>query len=816
MRTRDSRESIGPMLSFAWHRLSERPTMWVFAAACALLLAVPGALAATHLATPFVALVLTGDLGLAMTLLPEPFTGSAAPAAWAAVATSAFTALLIWSRLFAAGVWVSATDEPAGLRAALQATRAEWRSVALLYLQSYLVIAALLVGVMAIGLTVAGGEVFTATGMFAIGFAALLRSAVRVTATTAIRAAVLDGCRSSASWRRAVEILKERRADAAAVWFALVAAGAGVWMGGRLISPVLQDTSLEYPATTGYAVTRELAQVLLAVPLEAFLIALSLGAWTALYAGIERNRPVAKPSQPLIPRALAAVVGLTILANGIPTIVDASWSDRQEEAAETIASREVSLDDILSSSTLTVPKTSTAYEVRASIDERSLRWTTRIRYTNETGDNLSTLGLHVYPAAYERDLSDIPLAPELLQSDYGGIVRTTARSGDVEVDNVSLNGGSIRYSLDDTALTVELPRPLRPGESLRLRLSLSGELPVFPERYGIWDGMTLLGNWVPVVAERRDGEWLFDPFGGIGDPFFADVADYSVAIEADERQSVIGTGLLTKIEQSGPERRTWYFDASAVRDVAFAVAPFVRALEERVGDVTVRSWYPAQDRLSGAANLDTATSAIARYTEMFGPLPNDEVEVVSTNGRLGGMEYPGVVFMGRTAGSLEGLPVLPDLLRYAGFTDAQRRYVLGHELAHQWWYAAVGNDGVREPWLDEAFAEVSTILWLRDRERDDRTWRMTNLSENIPRATSNIFSTVGDFSSNREYSATVYSAGAATLLELRDVVGPQRFIDILRTYYQENVLQIARIEDFIEIVRDVGGEEAAQILTRGR
>ena len=805
------------MLSFAWHRVSERPTMWVVAAACALLLAVPGALAATHLATPFVALLLTGDVGLAMTLLPEPLSGSSAPAGWAAVAIAAVIALLIWSRLFAAGVWVSAPgEEPAGLRAALHATRVEWRSVALLYLQSYVVIAALIVGVLAAGLAVAGGEGFTAMGLFAIGVVALLRSAVRVTATTAIRAAVLDGCNSSASWRRALEILRERRTDAAAVWFALVASGAAVWMGGRLISPVLQDTALEYPATTRYAVTREIAQVLLAVPLEAFLIALSLGAWTALYAGIERNRAAVKPIQPLIPRALAAVVGLTIVANGIPTIVDASWSDRQEEAAETIASREISLDDVLSSPTVTVPRSSTAYDVRASIDDRNLGWTTRIRYTNETDDNLTTIGLHVYPAAYSRDLADIPLAPELLQTDYGGIVRTTARPGDVAVDNVWVNGESVEYSLDDTALSVELGRPLAPGASLRLRVALSGELPVFPERYGTWDGMTLVGNWVPVVAKRRDGKWLFDPFGGIGDPFFADVADYSVAIEADDRQWVVGTGVLTKIEQSGPGRRTWHFDAAAVRDVAFTVAPFVRALEERVGGVTVRSWYQAQDRLSGAANLDTATSAIARYTEMFGPLPLEEVEVVSTNGRLGGMEYPGVVFIGRTAGSLEGLPVLPDLLRYAGFTDAQRRYVLGHELAHQWWYAVVGNDGVREPWLDEAFAEVSTILWLRDRERDDRTWRMTNFSENIPEASSHIYSSVRDFSSNADYSATVYSAGAATLLELREEVGAQRFIEIMRTYYEQNALQIATIGDFIEVARDVGGDEAAQILTRVR
>jgi pimeloyl-ACP methyl ester carboxylesterase len=38
-------------------------------------------------------------------------------------------------------------------------------------------------------------------------------------------------------------------------------------------------------------------------------------------------------------------------------------------------------------------------------------------------------------------------------------------------------------------------------------------------------------------------------------------------------------------------------------------------------------------------------------------------------------------------------------------------YVAAHEVAHQWWYAVVGNDIYREPWLDEAFAQYSGIIY---------------------------------------------------------------------------------------------------------
>ena len=30
-----------------------------------------------------------------------------------------------------------------------------------------------------------------------------------------------------------------------------------------------------------------------------------------------------------------------------------------------------------------------------------------------------------------------------------------------------------------------------------------------------------------------------------------------------------------------------------------------------------------------------------------------------------------------------------------------------HELAHEWWYALIGDDQARDPWLDEAFASYS-------------------------------------------------------------------------------------------------------------
>ena len=68
---------------------------------------------------------------------------------------------------------------------------------------------------------------------------------------------------------------------------------------------------------------------------------------------------------------------------------------------------------------------------------------------------------------------------------------------------------------------------------------------------------------------------------------------------------------------------------------------------------------------------------VARY----GPPPFPPINLARLPISGGGIEYPGAILL------------LDD-----------SRVVTVHELAHQWFYAMVGNSQARDPWLDEAFA----------------------------------------------------------------------------------------------------------------
>ena len=56
-------------------------------------------------------------------------------------------------------------------------------------------------------------------------------------------------------------------------------------------------------------------------------------------------------------------------------------------------------------------------------------------------------------------------------------------------------------------------------------------------------------------------------------------------------------------------------------------------------------------------------------------------------------------------------------LSFVGSGDFMR-LVVDHETAHQWFYALVGNDQARDPWLDETLA----------------TWAQTRLGSGEPRS----------------------------------------------------------------------------------
>ena len=807
------------MLGYAWRVLTRHRSLWGPTTACALVAALPGVLVATVLSPSLTALLLSGDPVVAYRLLPDPLVsgGITGALAWIGVVATSIVVVAAWTRLYIAALWVSLEDRDTSLRAALKDTKGRWRTAFAIHLEALVAVGTVLCAtgfLFFIGPAGGGGG----TGAFlVITIVLLFRSVVRVASTLALRAAAFDNVDHQTAWRRGFEIMHIRRSEAIAAWMMLVAIGAALWIGGRLITPVLQETLLAYPHNSGYTTARELVQLIYAVPIEAFLLALSIGVWTAVYLGGDalRETPPARErsgADPWTIRALALLVLLVLIGNGIPTAIDARYDRSIDRGRAAVEEREITPEDAVRSPVDIAGPSGNAYTVNATLNDDDLTWTTRIDYTNETAASMNDIGIHVYPAAYTRSVEDLPLARDLAANDISGSFTRLASAGEFEVVALSVDGSSADHTRDETAVLVKLDASLMPGRTVEIEVRLRAKLPRYPERFGIWENQTLLGNWIPVVAQREGGSWRLDEYGPVGDPFFSSVADYDITFDVPEREQIVGTGILTSVEEASPGRRTWHFVAHEVRDAAFVVGPFLRGLEQNVGKVIVRSWFDADQRLEGSETLTTAVSAMEHFVTAYGDLPFDEAEVVETGGSFGGMEYPGIVFISDAEASLQGLPLIPELLEHSGFNHAIRTYVTGHELAHQWWYAAVGNDQVREPWLDEALAEISVREWLAKVEGDTDTFLMTNLTSEVVPRRAVLGAGIDDFGTNAGYTDAVSLEGAAVLFQLKGTLGNERFAELLRDYYDRNLQGIGTTESFLETLREVGGQAAVDEL----
>ena len=128
------------------------------------------------------------------------------------------------------------------------------------------------------------------------------------------------------------------------------------------------------------------------------------------------------------------------------------------------------------------------------------------------------------------------------------------------------------------------------------------------------------------------------------------------------------------------------------------------------------------------------------------------------------MEYSGLISMsGRAFDAYQETPV-------AGLVN-----LTAHEIAHQWWYGAVGNDQVYEPWLDESFAKYSEVLFYERYHPDFVDWWWRN---HIHRRNSGgpLDATIYDFDDTPTYIDQVYAQGARFLADLRALMGDRRLL----------------------------------------
>jgi hypothetical protein len=428
-------------------------------------------------------------------------------------------------------------------------------------------------------------------------------------------------------------------------------------------------------------------------------------------------------------------------------------------------------------------------EVTVDWERHELSGVERLSYTNNEDRPLPEIYLRLYPNAEH----------------YA--------EGELDIVQVMVDGREVEYQVRQTVLEVPLSPPLSPEETIELAIGFSVTVPQRPDRFGYAGDVMSLGHWYPMLSVYDDEGWHLDPYVDLGDAFYSETGLYTVYLTLPEELVVAASGIEESEMLHRARRKTLVFRSGAMRDFALAISPNYRVASAGVGEVTVNSYYLPDDEEAGREALDVAVQAVQIYGELFGPYPYTELDVVETpfmiEGMPGGMEFPGIVF------------ISSELYR-PGFFASEQDTVIVHEIAHQWWYAVVGNDEVDDPWLDEAFAVYSSILFFEKAQGMEEAQEQMLAQGQLPwfmavmtDADRPVGTSLLEFDDLFSYSGIVYGKGAVFLARLRETLGDEAFFAMLRRYYAGHKYGVVQPQDFLQAIHETpGGEQGAAIYDR--
>src|SRR6266540_1369142 len=424
------------------------------------------------------------------------------------------------------------------------------------------------------------------------------------------------------------------------------------------------------------------------------------------------------------------------------------------------------------------------YDLRMWIDTETgvLTGTEQISFSNRTSATLGDIALR--------------LSPNFPADVFG-------KGGDVRMDvtgaAVAGRPAKVDYAAQQTAVLLALPRPLEPGAATTLSVTYTATLR--PWRDGTWP----LPSYYPMLAVRDSTGWRLD-VTTFADHVYADSAFYTAEITAPANLSVVASGSTIATGAYDKRSTTYRVRSGPVREFALTVGDFstVQAVAGANGDVALNVYTARGTRLDTQQIADLAAEALADFDRRFGPYPYAELDIqLLPYDYDGGDEYPGLI-----------------LVYSDGQVDAETRYVAAHEVAHQWWYGVVGNDIYHAPWLDEALAQYSGIIYDEDIagaavaetdwEREVlRRYRGALDDGDLP-----IGLSIGDYPTFNVYYRTIYGKGAVFLGMLREQVGDEAFFKGLQTYYQSQRYQVATTQDIQQAFEQASGRDLEAIFRK--
>lgn len=405
------------------------------------------------------------------------------------------------------------------------------------------------------------------------------------------------------------------------------------------------------------------------------------------------------------------------------------------------------------------------YNIHAFLNEekKNLKGSETITYHNNSNDNLDYLWLQLDENEHSSiNNADFPMSstlPKTLNIDQLNISEIPKKDNGfgVTIENITdASGKPLSYSINKTMMRIDLPKPLKKGETYsfnvewnymisdRIKMGGRGGFEYFPE-----DGNDLftMTQWFPRMCVYSDFHgWQNHQFTGRGE-FALPFGNYRVTLDVPADHVVGGTGEVKNYQQvlsaaqferyqksqtsdepieivtleeaqkaekhKSKERKTWIFEANDVRDFAWTSSrKFVWdgmnvTIPDNQNKVMAMSFYPKEAYgLYRKFSTKAVAHTLKTYSKYSVPYPYPVAQSVEA---ANGMEYPMICFnYGRTE-------------KDGSYSEATKNGMIGviiHEVGHNFFPMIVNSDERQWSWMDEG---LNTFLeYLTEQEWDNK------------------------------------------------------------------------------------------------
>lgn len=422
--------------------------------------------------------------------------------------------------------------------------------------------------------------------------------------------------------------------------------------------------------------------------------------------------------------------------------------------------------------------------------------TQRLVYTNNSPDDLRRVYFHMYFNAFQPG-SEMDIRLQNVKDPDGrmyvdGKSRIAGLAPDeigyLRVSSLKQDGEDVSFSLEGTVLEVQLASPIPSGSKSTFSMEFNGQVPLQIRRSGRnnSEGVALsMSQWYPKLAEYDFEGWHADPY--IGREFHGVWSDFDVTLTLDKNYVVGGSGYLqnpqeighgyeapgSKIKKAGGKTLTWHFKAPRVHDFMWAADPeYIHDSLKMENGPTLHFFYKNNPEiLENWRKLQPKTAeAMTFFNENIGPYPYEQYSVIQ--GGDGGMEYAmSTLITGeRKFESLVGVTV--------------------HELAHSWFQHVLATNELKHAWMDEGFTQFISSLCMNEvmnQQKDNPFESSYNSYISLAQSGKEQPQTThaDRYKLNAAYSISAYNKGSVFLSQLGYVIGQDKLMESLRSYYAD-------------------------------